>query len=67
VLIFISNDRSEIYLTDEVLRSAHRLLAICIFSRNSKQVDLISAQNMGIPVFISPYQHQQSVGILFLI
>lgn len=55
-------DREDVYLTDEVLRSAHRLLAIGVFGRNAHSVDLQVAQMMGIPVFTSPYQHQHSVG-----
>ncbi|KAJ3317863.1 ATPase of 26S proteasome regulatory subunit 4 [Blyttiomyces sp. JEL0837] len=51
----------EQYLTDEVIRSAHRLLAIGIFGKHTSCVDLETSQTMGIPVFTSPFQHQGSV------
>ncbi len=43
-----SKDRDEVYLTDEVLKSAHRLLAVAIFGKSPNQVDLKTAQNMGV-------------------
>ena len=48
-------------VSEEVLKSAHRLLAIGVFGRNCSCVDVSAAQNMGIPVFTAPYQHQHSV------
>ena len=46
-----SGDRSEEYLTDEVLRSAHRLLAIGVFGSLLNQVvDLKTAQQMGVSI-----------------
>lgn len=53
-------------LTDEVLRSAHRLLAIGVFGSLSNQVDNATAQSLGIPVFTAPYQHQTSVAELVI-
>ncbi len=60
---YISRERNEVVLTDEVLRSCHRLLAIGVFGTFSNQVDIQVAQTMGIPVFTAPYQHQSSVGL----
>jgi D-3-phosphoglycerate dehydrogenase len=48
-------------ITDEVLKSAHRLLAIGVFGDHASSVDVSAAQSMGIPVFTAPYQHQHSV------
>lgn len=62
-----SGHRTAVYLTDEVIRSAHRLLAIGVFGRQAANVvDLDTAQSMGIPVFSAPYQHQHSTGKLWL-
>ena len=61
-IVCVQKDRQTLYLTDEVIKSAHRLLAIGIFTRNTRQVDLVTAQEMGIPVFSAPYQHQNSIG-----
>eukprot|EP00842_Homolaphlyctis_polyrhiza_P006929 jgi/Hompol1/825/HPOL_003436-RA len=63
-VVCLSSDRSTEYLTDEVLGSAHRLLAIGVFGTLSNQVNLKAAQGMGIPVFTAPYQHQHSVAEL---
>ncbi|KAJ3213413.1 hypothetical protein HK099_007403, partial [Clydaea vesicula] len=63
-VVVVANERNEIYLTDEVLRSAHKLLAIGVFSRFSNQIDYKTAQSMGIPIFKAPYQHQHSIAEL---
>ncbi|KAJ3305411.1 hypothetical protein HDV03_001505 [Kappamyces sp. JEL0829] len=63
-VICLSRERNETVLTDEVLRSAHRLLAVGVFGSITNQVDTVTAQAMGIPVFTAPYQHQASVAEL---
>ncbi|OAJ43136.1 hypothetical protein BDEG_26517 [Batrachochytrium dendrobatidis JEL423] len=63
---FDSGERETEYLTDEVLRSAHRLLAIGVFGPLSIQVNLKAAQAMGIPVFTAPYQYTHSVAEMSL-
>ncbi|KAJ3287541.1 hypothetical protein HDU79_005588 [Rhizoclosmatium sp. JEL0117] len=60
-VVCLRDDRDEQYLTDEVIKSGHRLLAIGVFGKNANCVDLEVAQSMGIPVFTSPFQHQGSV------
>ncbi|KAJ1569500.1 hypothetical protein HK096_002912 [Nowakowskiella sp. JEL0078] len=65
-LVCVRKERDYVYLTDEVIRSGHRLLAIGVFSRFASQIDVITAQNMGIPVFNSPYQHQHAVAELII-
>ncbi|KAJ3124362.1 hypothetical protein HK098_001186 [Nowakowskiella sp. JEL0407] len=65
-IVCVRKERDYVYITDEVIRSAHRLWAIGVFSRFAKQVDVTAAQNMGIPVFNSPYQHQHSVAELII-
>ncbi|KAI9193434.1 uncharacterized protein BJ171DRAFT_269875 [Polychytrium aggregatum] len=47
-IVCVSKERDEVYLTEDVLRSAHRLLAIGMFSRSTQQVDLATAQTMGV-------------------
>jgi phosphoglycerate dehydrogenase-like enzyme len=64
-IVYIA-DRKEL-LTEEVLNSANKLLAIGIFGNYFlDQVYIPSATAMGIPVFLARYQHQASVGILLL-
>jgi D-3-phosphoglycerate dehydrogenase len=63
-IICVKDKRPETYLTDEVIKSAHRLLAIGVFSQYTSSVDLSTAQNLGIPVFSSPYGHSQAVAEL---
>ncbi|KAH9269135.1 hypothetical protein BASA83_008886 [Batrachochytrium salamandrivorans] len=46
-IVCLSGDRESEYLTDEVLRSAHRLLAIGVFGPVANQIDLQAAQEMG--------------------
>lgn len=65
-VICLSRDRGETTLTDEVLRSAHRLLAIGVFGSLINQVDAATAQSLGIPIFTAPYQHQTSVAELII-
>ncbi|KAJ3415695.1 hypothetical protein HDV05_004373 [Chytridiales sp. JEL 0842] len=60
-IVCLKDEREEMYLTDEVIKSGHRLLAIGIFGKGTSCVDLVIAQSMGIPVFTSPFQHQGSV------
>ena len=47
-IVCLSRESSEAILTDEVLRSAHRLLAIGFFGQLQDQVDLKTAQSMGV-------------------
>lgn len=63
-IICVKQKREEVYVTDEVIRSAHRLLAIGVFSQYTTSVDLSTAQALGIPVFSSPYGHSQAVAEL---
>ncbi|KAJ3062606.1 hypothetical protein HK102_008714 [Quaeritorhiza haematococci] len=65
-VICLSGEREELYLTDEVLRTGNRLLAIGAFGRSAAAVDLKTAASMGIPVFTAPYQHQHSVAEMII-
>ncbi|KAJ3336702.1 hypothetical protein HDU93_002322 [Gonapodya sp. JEL0774] len=58
------NGVNQILMEMVVIRSAHRLLAIGCFSQYTDQIDLKAAQEMGIPVFSSPYGHSYSVAEL---
>ncbi|KAJ3208305.1 hypothetical protein HDU83_003086 [Entophlyctis luteolus] len=63
-IVCLNDSRDEQYLTDEVIKSGHRLLAIGVFGKRPACVDLQTAASMGIPVFSSPFQHQGSVAEL---
>lgn len=60
-VIGVSDKTAEI-LDDEVLRCAHRLLAVGVFSEHIHGVDIKTCTEMGIPVFNSPYGQSRSVG-----
>jgi len=53
-------DRNVEVLTDEIIRSAHRLLAIGCFCADASAVDVKCASDMGVPVFTSPYGDSHS-------
>jgi len=76
-VVCVREKRSEVLLTDEVIKSSHKLQAIGVFSqcvslkgarltvqRYVNQIDLATAQIQGIPVFSSPYGHSTSVAEL---
>ncbi|KAH9256740.1 hypothetical protein BASA81_005034 [Batrachochytrium salamandrivorans] len=65
-IVCLSGDRESEYLTDEVLRSAHRLLAIGVFGPVANQIDLQAAQEMGIPVFTAPFQYRHSIAEMIM-
>ncbi|KAJ3314691.1 hypothetical protein HDV04_005697 [Boothiomyces sp. JEL0838] len=65
-VVCLSRDSDEPILTEDVLRSAHKLLAIGVFGQLSHQIDMETAQLMGIAVFTAPYQHQASVAELII-
>jgi len=65
-IVCIERAEEEIILTDEVLRSAHKLLAVGVFSKTAAQIHLDTARIMGIPVFVSPYQHFHSVAEMMI-
>lgn len=53
--------RSRTQLTAELLSKAQRLMAIGCFCIGTNQVDLASAQGLGIPVFNAPFSNTRSV------
>lgn len=53
--------RSRTQLTAELLQEAQRLIAIGCFCIGTNQVDLASAQGLGIPVFNAPFSNTRSV------
>jgi D-3-phosphoglycerate dehydrogenase len=53
--------RSRTQLTAELLKEAQRLMAIGCFCIGTNQVDLASAQGLGIPVFNAPFSNTRSV------
>lgn len=58
--------RSRSQLTAEVLAAAPKLTAIGCFCIGTNQVNLDSAQSLGIPVFNAPYSNTRSVAELAL-
>ncbi|KAJ3071180.1 hypothetical protein HDU98_005697 [Podochytrium sp. JEL0797] len=65
-IVCLRDGKEEQCLTDEVIKSGHRLLAIGVFGKDASCVDLEVAQSMGIPVFTSPFQHQGSVAEIII-
>ncbi|AIT09017.1 3-phosphoglycerate dehydrogenase [Candidatus Francisella endociliophora] len=58
--------RSRTQLTKEVLEQSPHLAAIGCFCIGTNQVDLKTAQNLGIPVFNAPFSNTRSVAELVL-
>lgn len=58
--------RSRTQLTKEVLEQSQHLTAIGCFCIGTNQVDLKTAQNLGIPVFNAPFSNTRSVAELVL-
>ncbi len=58
--------RSRTQLTDEILESAKKLIAVGCFSVGTNQVDLGAARRRGIPVFNAPYSNTRSVAELVI-
>jgi D-3-phosphoglycerate dehydrogenase len=53
--------RSRTQVTDRVLQSADRLLALGAFCIGTNQIDLLSATSRGIAVFNAPFSNTRSV------
>ncbi|MBR1374827.1 MAG: phosphoglycerate dehydrogenase [Cardiobacteriaceae bacterium] len=58
--------RSRTQLTKEILESAPHLRAVGCFCIGTNQVDLQTAQKLGIPVFNAPYSNTRSVAELVI-
>jgi D-3-phosphoglycerate dehydrogenase len=58
--------RSRTQLSDEVLKKSSHLTAIGCFCIGTNQVNLKSAQDLGIPVFNAPFSNTRSVAELVL-
>jgi D-3-phosphoglycerate dehydrogenase len=58
--------RSRTQLTAEVLSHAKKLVAIGCFCIGTNQVNIVSAQELGIPVFNAPFSNTRSVAELVL-
>ncbi len=58
--------RSRTQLTQEVIESAQKLIAIGCFCIGTNQVDLDAAAIQGVPVFNAPYSNTRSVAELVL-
>lgn len=64
--VHILGIRSRTQLTEAVLRSAPRLMAVGCFCIGTNQVQLDAARRLGIPVFNAPYSNTRSVAELVL-
>ncbi len=58
--------RSKTQLTAKVLEAADRLLCVGCFCIGTNQVDLATANRLGIPVFNAPFSNTRSVAELIL-
>ena len=58
--------RSRTQLTAEVLKRAEKLIAIGCFCIGTNQVDLATAESLGIPVFNAPFSNARSVADLVI-
>ncbi len=58
--------RSKTQITAKVLEAAQRLLCIGCFCIGTNQVDLATANRLGIPVFNAPFSNTRSVAELIL-
>ncbi|GGQ24341.1 phosphoglycerate dehydrogenase [Shewanella litoralis] len=58
--------RSRTQLTEEVLHHAEKLVAIGCFCIGTNQVDLSTAEKLGIPVFNAPFSNTRSVAELVI-
>jgi D-3-phosphoglycerate dehydrogenase len=58
--------RSKTQVTREALASARRLLTIGAFCIGTNQIDLTTANRMGVPVFNAPFSNTRSVAELVL-
>ncbi|MCL1144081.1 phosphoglycerate dehydrogenase [Shewanella gaetbuli] len=58
--------RSRTQLTAEVLNHAEKLVAIGCFCIGTNQVDLTTAEKLGIPVFNAPFSNTRSVAELVI-
>lgn len=58
--------RSRTQLTEQVLTACPHLIAIGCFCIGTNQVDLMSAQSLGIPVFNAPFSNTRSVAELVI-
>ncbi|MGX9461374.1 phosphoglycerate dehydrogenase [Shewanella sp. A14] len=58
--------RSRTQLTAEVLHHAEKLVAVGCFCIGTNQVDLATAEKLGIPVFNAPFSNTRSVAELVI-
>jgi len=58
--------RSKTQMTAKVIKSAEKLMAIGCFCIGTNQVDLETAEKLGIPVFNSPHSNTRSVAELVI-
>lgn len=64
--VHILGIRSRTQLSSEVFAAADRLMAVGCFCIGTNQVDLISAQDSGVPVFNAPFSNTRSVAELVI-
>jgi D-3-phosphoglycerate dehydrogenase len=63
---YIVGIRSATHLTRNVLESARYLIGVGCFCIGTNQVDLVTAQDRGVPVFNAPFSNTRSVAELVL-
>ncbi len=62
--VHIIGIRSRTQLTKRILKKAKKLFAVGCFSIGTNQVDLLAAEQLGIPVFNAPFSNTRSVAEL---
>lgn len=58
--------RSRTQLTENILKACPHLIAIGCFCIGTNQIDLVTAQSLGIPVFNAPFSNTRSVAELVI-
>jgi D-3-phosphoglycerate dehydrogenase / 2-oxoglutarate reductase len=58
--------RSKTQLTAKVLQESRKLRAVGAFCIGTNQIDLVSANSLGLPVFNAPYSNTRSVAELVI-
>ena len=64
--VHIVGIRSRTQLSEKILKKAKKLFAVGCFSIGTNQVDLLSAKQLGIPVFNAPFSNTRSVAELVI-
>ncbi len=62
--VHILGIRSRTQITADIINAARRLIAVGCFSVGTNQIDLVTAEMRGVPVFNAPFSNTRSVAEL---